>query len=188
MSLSLWCMASLAALLPLLFVQEPNASRAQASFALQHPSIRNCCRTWNSDKQTQRHDRHRTLQSRLGNRCQRSARTENPTRNHSGTIQWQQQTDPHTGGCLRKSQRRRVWKLNLCARVRLKQLRKVLVSIQNEVQYSNTIIDMILTNTADKPIGAPDSTTFSVQGVLKRRLHDIRSTTSDEKQLVKIQN
>jgi two-component system CAI-1 autoinducer sensor kinase/phosphatase CqsS len=65
-------------------------------------------------------------------------------------------------------------------------LRRALTSIQNEVMYSNTIIDMLLVNTAGKPTGDPDLESLSVQACINEAVARFPFNNDRERSLVHV--
>ncbi len=66
------------------------------------------------------------------------------------------------------------------------QLDDTLASIRNEVEYSNTIIDMLLVNTADKPLSDADSDQFSVNGVIEEAIARYPFNNAKERELISV--
>jgi two-component system CAI-1 autoinducer sensor kinase/phosphatase CqsS len=66
----------------------------------------------------------------------------------------------------------------------LNTLNETLSSIRNEVEYSNTIIDMLLLNTADKPITNVDTDLTLVSGVIEESLERFPFNNQKERELV----
>jgi two-component system CAI-1 autoinducer sensor kinase/phosphatase CqsS len=65
-------------------------------------------------------------------------------------------------------------------------LRRALTSIQNEVMYSNTIIDMLLVNTAGKPMGDPDLEALSAQACINEAVSRFPFNNDHERSLVNV--
>lgn len=65
-------------------------------------------------------------------------------------------------------------------------LKKALHTIQSEVQYSNTIIDMLLVNTADKLSGDPDNESFSVKDCIEEAVNRYPFNNEAERRLIRL--
>ena len=63
------------------------------------------------------------------------------------------------------------------------QLISALNTIENEVDYSNTIIDMLLVNTADKPLTDPEAEQFSVRECVEEAIDRYPFNNSGEREL-----
>ena len=63
-------------------------------------------------------------------------------------------------------------------------LDETLASIRNEVEYSNTIIDMLLVNTADKPMSDVDSDQFTAAEVIEEAVARYPFNNSKERGLI----
>ena len=68
----------------------------------------------------------------------------------------------------------------------LQRLTDVLTSIRNEVEYSNTIIDMLLVNTADKSLSDVDKDTFSVREAAEEAVRRYPFNNDRERGLISI--
>lgn len=68
----------------------------------------------------------------------------------------------------------------------IEELSKVLNTIQSEVIYSNTIIDMLLINTADNPVGEPDNESFSIRECIEESVGRYPFNNDAERGLVRI--
>jgi len=68
----------------------------------------------------------------------------------------------------------------------LSQLNHTLSSIHNEVEYSNTIIDMLLVNTADKPLSDVDTDQFSVKGTIEEAVQRYPFNNRAERDLISV--
>ncbi len=66
----------------------------------------------------------------------------------------------------------------------LSYLDEALAAIQNEVTYSNTIIDMLLLNTADKPISMQDSEVFDARTAVTEAIERFPFNNQKERGLV----
>ena len=69
----------------------------------------------------------------------------------------------------------------------LSQLNTALASIGNEVEYSNTIIDMLLVNTADKPLSDVDSDQFLVRGAIEEAVDRYPFNNQKERELISVE-
>jgi two-component system CAI-1 autoinducer sensor kinase/phosphatase CqsS len=69
----------------------------------------------------------------------------------------------------------------------LSQLNTTLASIGNEVEYSNTIIDMLLVNTADKPLSDVDSDQFLVKEAIQEAVDRYPFNNQKERELISIE-
>ena len=69
---------------------------------------------------------------------------------------------------------------------RLKELEVGLSAIEDEVDYSNTIIDMLLVNTSDKPISEWEFETFSAADCVREAVARYPFNNSAEKKLISI--
>ena len=68
----------------------------------------------------------------------------------------------------------------------LERLNNILNSIRNEVEYSNTIIDMLLVNTADKSLSDVDKDTFSVREAVEEAVQRYPFNNDRERELISI--
>ena len=66
-------------------------------------------------------------------------------------------------------------------------LDEALAAIQNEVEYSNTVIDMLLLNTADKPISTLETHVFDAGTAIAEALERFPFNNAREKQLVQLE-
>jgi len=65
-------------------------------------------------------------------------------------------------------------------------LRDALVTIQGEVGYSNTIIDMLLVNTADKPSEQPDLESLSAKSCIQEAIGRYPFNNAKERSLIRV--
>ena len=68
----------------------------------------------------------------------------------------------------------------------LEQLRSLLTRVEAEVDYSNTIIDMLLINTADKPLTGLDSDFFWASSVIDESVSRYPFNNQQERQLITV--
>jgi len=68
----------------------------------------------------------------------------------------------------------------------LSQLNDALASIHKEVEYSNTIIDMLLVNTADKPLSDVDLDQFPVRNVVHEAVERYPFNNTRERELISV--
>jgi two-component system CAI-1 autoinducer sensor kinase/phosphatase CqsS len=71
-------------------------------------------------------------------------------------------------------------------RSQLTKLDDALASIGREVEYSNTIIDMLLVNTADKPLSDVESETFSIRGAVEEAVSRYPFNNRQERELITV--
>jgi len=69
----------------------------------------------------------------------------------------------------------------------VKQLSKLLKTIQNEVGYSNTIIDMLLVNTSDRPLSGIDVQEFSAAECVREAIERYPFNNQRERELIRLQ-
>lgn len=68
----------------------------------------------------------------------------------------------------------------------IRELRVALESIQEEVQYANTIIDMLLMNTKDKPLSAADFHAFQISNAISDAISRFPFNNSHERELITV--
>lgn len=68
----------------------------------------------------------------------------------------------------------------------VKQLSKLLKTIQNEVGYSNTIIDMLLVNTSDRPLSGIDMQEFSAAECVREAIERYPFNNQRERELIRL--
>lgn len=66
-------------------------------------------------------------------------------------------------------------------------LTQALTSIRSEVEYSNTIIDMLLVNTADKSLSTVDMDLFSVTSAIKEAVQRYPFNNQKERDLIRVE-
>jgi two-component system CAI-1 autoinducer sensor kinase/phosphatase CqsS len=71
-------------------------------------------------------------------------------------------------------------------RTQLEKLNEALESIGKEVEYSNTIIDMLLVNTTDKPLSDVDAERFSVESVIREAVRRYPFNNSRERNMITV--
>ncbi len=64
------------------------------------------------------------------------------------------------------------------------QITKALSSIESEVEYSNTVIDMLLINTADKPLAGLEYDVFAASSVMSESFERYPFNNADERALI----
>lgn len=72
-------------------------------------------------------------------------------------------------------------------RSQLSLLNRTLASIRNEVEYSNTIIDMLLVNTADKSLSDVDMAPFSVTAAIEEAVGRYPFNNQKERDLIRVE-
>ena len=71
-------------------------------------------------------------------------------------------------------------------KTQVKQLSNALDSIRKEVEYSNTVIDMLLINTADKSLSSVDTEWFSVRSCIEEAIARYPFNNSRERELLNV--
>lgn len=71
-------------------------------------------------------------------------------------------------------------------RSQLDRLNDALASIRNEVEYSNTIIDMLLVNTADKPLSDVETDRFGVADAIQESVNRYPFNNRRERELITV--
>lgn len=71
-------------------------------------------------------------------------------------------------------------------RSQLDRLNEALASIRNEVEYSNTIIDMLLVNTADKPLSDVEADRFGVADAIRESVNRYPFNNRRERELITV--
>lgn len=77
--------------------------------------------------------------------------------------------------------------VNPLRRSQLERLNNALASIRNEVEYSNTIIDMLLVNTADKPLSDVDNDCFDVAAAINESVDRYPFNNRRERELITVE-
>ena len=69
----------------------------------------------------------------------------------------------------------------------LEEIRQALSTIESEVEYSNTVIDMLLINTADKPFTGLESDLFNVSSTVEESVNRYPFNNSGERKLIGVE-
>lgn len=68
----------------------------------------------------------------------------------------------------------------------LERIKQALTSIEDEVEYSNTIIDMLLINTADKPLTGLEYDSFNASSVIAESVSRYPFNNTNERRLINV--